>query len=754
MVAMGRLTGFAAGLAVLLAADNAQASSSAESNLFTLDTRAWGTTTTVYLPGGVPLEMVSIPPGSFQMGSNDDSAWSWNSASEKPVHTVSIAYPFQMGRFEVTQRQWLTLMSNPGWASFGVGDNYPAYYVSWNDIRGANGFLDKLNAHISSTGQGAPTFRLPSESEWEYACRAGGTTRFCFGDSDCASTACSTPPCNLDQYAWFWCNNGSPYSTYGTKPVGGKLPNTFGLFDMHGNLWEWCEDCWHADYNGAPADGSAWVTPVGSFCVVRGGDWTNHPRDCRSAVRNGGIPDTRDGNLGFRVVAGPGFLPQKSDDFTTASGWSAFALTPPGAAALDHDRANKALRGWVAADPSRFRVAGWMSDSANWLPYSAVGSTKFVRGKFYVYATGQSNPAQRNTIPSVRMRLSNRYAVTSMLEVFGHVNADAGNEPLSLEIAPSTNPTSPSLYRVDFDPIDVPFLAANGATEGIARGFEAYAVDPQDNGYVCLAESVIGTYNASLTPAWFAPAKVYQTSVSDAGDLKSANPGATLKYYSLLTAGAGEFGTTDAGYAPVVTETAAGVTMDATAFDNTLGGNRIAIATLDLDPGMDNTARVRVEENKQYHVRFHATSTQQSNLNAMFRPRARTVRYAWSQKLEIGGALSAGSNNNTIAAQALPGVGCQNPDKEAGDTAGGWYTMIVNTPLSIDIRPDLTGALSARMPNLSAQPGPGEAANSRRDLRVGFDLLDTLSTTGNAHLEKGQFTVDRVEVRVYNKVPD
>ncbi|MCX7017853.1 MAG: formylglycine-generating enzyme family protein [Candidatus Sumerlaeota bacterium] len=250
----------------------------------------------VFLPGNVPLEMVSVAAENFQMGANaNDSGWS--DPDEYPAHTVTFANGFSMGKFKVTQRQWVALMETNPAHDAGVGDNYPVYNVSWNDIRGTNGFLDKLNAHIASTSQGPATFRLPSEAEWEYACRAGSQTRFCFGNSDCSDYQCSTL-CNLGDYAWY-CGNNSPY---GTKPVGGKLPNAFGLFDMHGNVSDWCEDGYHENYTGAPADGSAWVSTAGSHRVFRGGDWAYNPRDCRSASRLASYPDDRRIYIGFRVV--------------------------------------------------------------------------------------------------------------------------------------------------------------------------------------------------------------------------------------------------------------------------------------------------------------------------------------------------------------------------------------------------------------------------------------------------------------------
>ena len=140
--------------------------------------------------------------------------------------------------------------------------------------------------------------RLPSEAEWEYACRAGTQTRFYFGDSLSVGDVCEDDG-TRSQYMWY-CGNKSPY---GSKPVGGKLPNAFGLHDMSGNLWEWCEDDWHGSYTGAPSNGSAWIdAPRGSDRVVRGGFWYGSARYCRSANRGFHWPDDRNDYVGFRLV--------------------------------------------------------------------------------------------------------------------------------------------------------------------------------------------------------------------------------------------------------------------------------------------------------------------------------------------------------------------------------------------------------------------------------------------------------------------
>jgi formylglycine-generating enzyme required for sulfatase activity len=199
-------------------------------------------------------EMVVIPAGSFVMGSD---RW----AEEKPPHKVTIR-SFLIGNKEVTQSQWTNIMgSNPSFFD-ACGPNCPLENVSWNEVQQ---FIAKLN---QKTGQ---KYRLPSEAEWEYAARAGTTTEWSFGNSESI----------LVDYAWYGGNSGG-------KPqlVGQKLPNLFGLFDVHGNVWEIIQDCWHANYFGAPSDGSAWVTGCdGNLRVIRGGSLWNGADYLRSAKR-------------------------------------------------------------------------------------------------------------------------------------------------------------------------------------------------------------------------------------------------------------------------------------------------------------------------------------------------------------------------------------------------------------------------------------------------------------------------------------
>ena len=231
----------------------------------------------------VPIDFVLVPAGSFTMGSNDpiDSTW-WTAT---PTHTVSFQEAFYMGTTGITQAQWKAVLGVTNNPSFFNGDTLPVEQVSWDMIRNpGTGFLDQFNAALTGYG-----FRLPSEAEYEYACRAGTTTAYFFG-------ADST---NLSTYAWWSGNSGST-----THAVGTKAPNPWGLYDIIGNVWQWPEDDGHNGYTGAPVDGSAWVdTPTRARGrVLRGGSWDYYPYDYiyRSAIRLNGWPEnTLD--CGFRV---------------------------------------------------------------------------------------------------------------------------------------------------------------------------------------------------------------------------------------------------------------------------------------------------------------------------------------------------------------------------------------------------------------------------------------------------------------------
>ncbi len=229
--------------------------------------------------GAKPLEMVLIPAGTFTMGSPDNEQGRWS--NEGPQHQVTLTRDFYLGKYEVTQAQWQAVMgSNPAIDYYGKGDNYPVYYMSWDDCQT---FITRLN------GMGLGTFSLPTEAEWEYACRAGTTTRFYWGDDLDYS--------QIGQYEWYSGNN----SPYGTKEVGLKLPNAWGLFDMSGNVVEWCGDLYSSIYYTSNAQTDPTGPTEGSYRVIRSGYWFDDGRHCRSAFRNSFLPSYAIDIVGFRL---------------------------------------------------------------------------------------------------------------------------------------------------------------------------------------------------------------------------------------------------------------------------------------------------------------------------------------------------------------------------------------------------------------------------------------------------------------------
>ena len=240
-------------------------------------------TLTLDLGDGVKLELALIPAGKFMMGS--PATEEYRQSNEDPQHEATLSRAFYMGKNLVTQEQYKKVVgSNP--ANFRAPQN-PVEVVAWDD---AQEFCKKLSALSGKT------IRLPTEAEWEYSCRAGSTTAFCFGDDDK----------QLADYAWYGSNpavEGCPpgNSNNVSHPVGGKKPNAWGLYDMHSNLWEWCQD-WYGKYlPGSMTDPQG--PAQGTERIVRGGSWYGNSGNCRSAYRLRYIPTRRGGNVGFRVVA-------------------------------------------------------------------------------------------------------------------------------------------------------------------------------------------------------------------------------------------------------------------------------------------------------------------------------------------------------------------------------------------------------------------------------------------------------------------
>ena len=236
------------------------------------------------LGNDVTLEMAAIPGGSFMMGSPENEERRYD--NESPQHQVTVP-SFFMGKYPVTQAQYQAIMGTN--RSRFKGSNRPVESVSWNN---AVAFCQKLSKR---TGK---NYRLPSEAEWEYACRAGTTTPFHFGE---------TITTDLANYYGNYTYGGGIKGIYReeTTEVGSfGVANNFGLYDMHGNVWEWCQDSWHSSYKGAPTDGSAWLDTEENtnFKLLRGGSWSFDPGYCRSACRDYDVLDLDYYGIGFRVV--------------------------------------------------------------------------------------------------------------------------------------------------------------------------------------------------------------------------------------------------------------------------------------------------------------------------------------------------------------------------------------------------------------------------------------------------------------------
>ncbi len=216
-------------------------------------------------------ELVRVAGGEYLMGTEDASE------REQPVHWVRLA-DFYMGKHLVTQGFWKSVTGHT--PSQFKGDKHPVNNVSWENVQQ---FLTSLN---DKTGQ---SFRLPSESEWEYAARGGRYSQdYIYAGSD-----------KLSQVGWYVDNSNDE-----THEVGLLLPNELGLYDLSGNVWEWCADDWHSNYEGAPADGSAWIDRPdrGSGRVLRGGSYFYSAENCRPTIRRRNTPDNRNGLIGFRLA--------------------------------------------------------------------------------------------------------------------------------------------------------------------------------------------------------------------------------------------------------------------------------------------------------------------------------------------------------------------------------------------------------------------------------------------------------------------
>ncbi len=441
---------------------------------------------------------------------------------------------------------------------------------------------------------------------------------------------------------------------------------------------------------------------------------------------------TRD-NQNDALSGGSQFTQLYDEPFSAApTVWTTESLLGTGST-NDYDSANGAIRSRISTAAAGYRrTAAWYTSGAPIVPYSAIGSTNWVRGKFYVYRTGQS-PNQANVMPAIRMRLMQRFVIASTLEVWSHTPGIDSLEPMGAQIAPSDNPAAPSVYRVDYDPPEVPQTVNNPATEGVLAFFGAYASGSStwSNGYVALTELVVGTYPAVLG--------TLANSYSGAGITSDpAEPPERYSIYWPTGTPNGYDPSTDTSIAPTYTQGASGVTVDSTStqFQQDASGNkRMGIIQYYVNLG---ASPVQVAAGQLYQVRYHITSTRQSNLQAQMRLFLRAGGYLYNVQYEVGGAFALpGSQARALAWQHLPGVGNQNPDKLNPSENGCWYTVLMSSPVNPEIQSDQ-----------SLWTSPSTPAG-RRNIKIGFGGLDTLTTAyPDQNLEALQYTVDTINVYV------
>lgn len=255
---------------------------------------------TIILPGGVPMDLVYVPPGSFDMGSPTTERG--RDPADEDLHQVTLTEGYYLGKYEVTQAQWEALTGSAipsACGNHGTGPDYPAYCISWNDICGgttgsdcvADSFIGLLNTHL-----GTNVFRLPTEAEWERGARADTQTRFSHGDVlECDD---DYEPCQAHLLHMWWGGDDDPP---GAKPVGEKQPNDFGLYDTHGNLYEFVADRYHAHLGSTPVTDPT-GPETGSDRVRHSGYWHSNARYCRPATRIPISPTSKSQYDGFRIA--------------------------------------------------------------------------------------------------------------------------------------------------------------------------------------------------------------------------------------------------------------------------------------------------------------------------------------------------------------------------------------------------------------------------------------------------------------------
>jgi hypothetical protein len=466
------------------------------------------------------------------------------------------------------------------------------------------------------------------------------------------------------------------------------------------------------------------------------------------------------------------FTPVIDNQYSTSSlGWQNSGTTRAGFAQVDYQSANGALRAYSGTSPGssaslsdQFRIIGWKETEdadtpglSSELKYSQIGTGNWLRAKYFMFAEAAdstANVTNINKIPDMRLRISgSQFSFASLVDLQHHSSGgDALLDGIARDMAPSTDPLNPTVYRVDMVPPVLAAYTADPTHKGYVRMFETYSQnnEVQENGYLCLTESNIGTYpipTAITLLKTYGSADMNATAGGGNGQVtnlavvyhypSTATPTISIESAASNGAALGSFALTPTSQVSFTPSTS-GYTIDTQGVDGAGGPDfHLGVATLDWVNGNStdtNATRARVEVGLQYRVRFTATSTVAASIQAQLRFRSSSVSFNYNPRLEVGGSQGGGP----IAVQYLPGTGGY----------AGTYDLVYVSPFTIN-----PAAMALATGNhLGAQPATGSAtASPYRDIKVGFDVLDELV---NPNIVKGRVTVSSITVESMPLVSD
>ncbi|MCB2157020.1 formylglycine-generating enzyme family protein [bacterium] len=427
--------------------------------VLTAQTKA-GEEVSVMLPGDIPLQLIRIPAGTFTMGAPEGELGA--EADEQPAHQVTLSQ-YYIGKYEITKAQWEAIMGTEPWSGSAYDLDYPNTPAINITFQNANVFIGALNAHADSTGQGHLAFRLPTEAEWERACRAMETERYYWGNDS-----------GNERVRDYACYNGD--KVIGGDLVGVRLPNAYGVYDMAGNVEEWCSDWYDYDYYSNPDTVNPTGPATGDLIVVRGGSWGDSSDMCRSASRRGAAASTNFSDLGFRVVADVSALTPHPDpdpyvdyDFVDHDAWTAHVFGNLGDAQFNEATGYPGTLD-ISSTDGDYQAGIWQSPvfilqeetSRHGDAFRAFDARTVYKADFRI----MSNLTTPSLVPQIRMRATAEESLnTTLLTIESNGDSAYSPTPTGHDYSLLFQPAEPNtLFRLQFDLVNNNPLDASVAT--------------------------------------------------------------------------------------------------------------------------------------------------------------------------------------------------------------------------------------------------------------------------------------------------